>query len=208
MFLYIGCLLLLRARQNGARSSLDHVFVSPNLVSQVKEVSVSFNVDNKSDHFQLHVAFEMDLGPQLNPRVKPVKQLWPKATPQCLGQYAHSLEIALAACEKPQAAVNCHDSLCNSPEHIDSLQRYHDRLIQCCLGACACIPKSSSSSRTIPGWNQYIKPSRDRALFWHRLWIENGRPQHGVVASVRRYTIILAHYITRLSSGLDRWRMR
>ena len=32
----------------------------------------------------------------------------------------------------------------------------------------------------IPGWEKLVKPDRDRSLFWHWMWQEAGKPQHGL----------------------------
>ena len=56
------------SKANGARSTLDHFFVSPNLLDQVRSVSVSFSINNTSDHFPVHACFEIDTGHRSQPR--------------------------------------------------------------------------------------------------------------------------------------------
>ena len=191
------------SKANGARSILDHVFISPNLLERVKEVYTSFSINNGSDHYPLHVSFEMDTGPRLSPRSKPVKQLWAKATPACIAQYAQGLENVLTELEIPQSAFECDDYFCCSAEHVESIQRYHNALIECCIEASSCVPKSTSLSYVVPGWNQFVKPYKEKALFWHGLWVVNGRPQYGVVADVRRHTRAQYHKAIKRAKAME-----
>ena len=39
-----------------------------------------------------------------------------------------------------------------------------------------------------PGLEANCEATLGHGSFWHKLWVENGRPQHGVVAEVRRHT--------------------
>lgn len=173
---------------NGVRSTLDHMFVSQNMYDQVRDVYVSFNVANDSDHYPLHVYFDIDIGVKSHPRSRPPKQLWARTTEACRSLYAQDLEIALAEIDVPLNAIECRQMSCNNPEHRVLLQEYHDAVVDCCIRASSCVPKSSCSSRIVPGWNRFVKPFLEKALFWHSLWILNGRPQYGVVADVRRST--------------------
>ena len=42
-----------------------------------------------------------------------------------------------------------------------------------------------------------VKPSHDRALFWHKIWVECDRPRHGEVAECMRKTRAAYHYAIR-----------
>ena len=49
-----------------------------------------------------------------------------------------------------------------------------------------CIP--CTRKKGIAGWNDHAEPSRNEAIFWHRLWVDNGRPSQGHIADIRRRT--------------------
>jgi len=46
----------------------------------------------------------------------------------------------------------------------------------------------------IPGWYKLIPPVRTTYLFWHRIWIDCGRPHGGVVADIRPMRKTMARY--------------
>ena len=59
------------------------------------------------------------------------------------------------------------------------------------------VTKCRQSSRRIAGWNEMVKPYRDKSLFWHQMWIDNGRPRSGTVVECMRRTRGTYHYTVR-----------
>ena len=49
----------------------------------------------------------------------------------------------------------------------------------------------------MPGWSEQVRPLREKSLFWHRIWIECGRPKTGAVAESMRRTRAAYHYAIR-----------
>jgi retron-type reverse transcriptase len=178
------------SKANGCRSSIDHFFVNRELHDAARKVYVSHSIDNMSDHIPLHAHFEIPISYRSHrlTQAKSAKQLWAKASPECISLYSHRLENCLHDIELPLAAIQCTNTLCTDRQHTADLQSFHDRLVEGCLEASSCIPKSRTSTRNVPGWNECVKPVLQKALFWHKLWVQNGRPQHGAVADVRRFT--------------------
>jgi len=91
----------------------------------------------------------------------------------------------------------CQDFTCNDCQHADLLNKYSNDIIQCCLDtAQSSIPITSPRdfSQSIPGWNEYVAPAREKSMFWHNLWSDNGRPHSGVIADVMRRTRSAYHY--------------
>ena len=46
----------------------------------------------------------------------------------------------------------------------------------------------TSKPKTLPGWNEYAKPLREKAIFWHNLWKDNGKPDSGIITDIMRST--------------------
>ena len=93
-------------------------------------------------------------------------------------------------------------SLC-AQVHKDALEAYHNDLVRACLHAAqSAIPMTMTGMNGrqkahIPGWNDYIRPLKEDALFWHFIWKENGRPLAGTVADIRRRTRARYHSMLR-----------
>jgi hypothetical protein len=61
-----------------------------------------------------------------------------------------------------------------------------------------CIPTTGRSvKRRIPGWTELVQPYRDKAVFWHNIWQEAGRPHEGYTALIRRSTRAAYHRAIR-----------
>jgi hypothetical protein len=112
--------------------------------------------------------------------------------PEDIVRYEETLNYKLNLIDIPFDAINCQDYSCTN--HFEQIEKFHDEIISACI---------SASEETIPvnrvngvqgrapgraGWNDEVKEWKRRAIFWHDLWKENGRPHHGVVADIRRHT--------------------
>ena len=80
----------------------------------------------------------------------------------------------------------CRDYFCE--DHSVSIDNVFKSISDACVAA----------GRTcIPQWNEYIEPHRERAMFWHTLWKDNGSPRNGILADVRRKTRFKYHYMIK-----------
>jgi hypothetical protein len=60
------------------------------------------------------------------------------------------------------------------------------------------IPSTCNRSASrIPGWPTQVLPLRDRSIFWHRIWVDCGRPKSGAVAKSMRRSRAAYHYAVR-----------
>ena len=104
--------------------------------------------------------------------------------------YGSATDDLLSEIVIPYDAVLCNDRLCKS--HHQEISDFHDDIITKLIQACnATIPSTksgSSSCRITPGWNDFVKPHFNTSLFWHDMWVQNGRPRHGVIADLRHKT--------------------
>ena len=69
-----------------------------------------------------------------------------------------------------------------------------------CVHACnQTIPLTSNIqvSGRIAGWSERVQPFKEKSIFWHSLWIDNGRPRNGPVADCMRRTRAEYHYVIR-----------
>jgi hypothetical protein len=77
---------------------------------------------------------------------------------------------------------------------------YHDQIVDSCVSADrTAIP--SPARRVVAGWKELVSPHKETAIFWHKLWVSNGRPRIGWIADVR-------HKIRRNYKRLSRWVLR
>ena len=185
---------------NHARTTVDHFVVAEQLANRVTGVFCDLSVHNLSDHnaltlvlnVQVTAAADASRGHQAEQPVRKRKPLWHKASPEDLARYRAVLDEYLTSrISLPQDALSCTDVHCTI--HSTALQAHYKSLVDACLFASSeCIPHSSPFNtrqrQVVPGWNAYIRPLKEDAIFWHNIWKECGRPAQGPVASIRRST--------------------
>ena len=80
--------------------------------------------------------------------------------------------------------TNCRDWHCQCVEHRNHINVLCTcgTLINCCIDAShETISMNRRVGKDVPGWDNLVRPERDRSLFWHWMWQESGKPQNGVV---------------------------
>jgi hypothetical protein len=48
------------------------------------------------------------------------------------------------------------------------------------------MSRTRKRGKIVPGWNEYVRQYRDSAIFWHRIWKENGSPSNGILFEIRK----------------------
>ena len=91
--------------------------------------------------------------------------------------------------------------MCDNILHSQSLNRYVNDVTDACISAAeASIPHTGSRSNIrgrIPGWSEHVQPLRDKSMFWHKMWLDCGRPRLGAVADSMRRTRAAYRYAIR-----------
>jgi hypothetical protein len=87
-------------------------------------------------------------------------------------------------------ALLCSNSLCRNEEHLKVINNYTTDITDACIQAASdSIPLTCERAHSgrLPSWTECVQPLRDKALFWHRLWMDCDRPKTEPVAdSMRR----------------------
>ena len=114
--------------------------------------------------------------------------------------YRLYLSKYLAAIPIHCEALLCRDVSCCNPEHAKAINVYANDTTAACISAAElAVPQACSrqQSRCIPGWSEYVQPFRDKSLFWHRMWLDCGRPRSGVVFECMKRSRLAYHYAIR-----------
>lgn len=187
------------SKSNGCRSLIDHFLVSENIFNRMNMYMVKHDGHNLSDHSSLHLGVDMPCSFRENPRKDNSRQdpAWDKAKVEDVDKYRQMLDMLLNEVYLPADAINCKEFLCH--DHRDDINKLHNDIIDACLTASeATIPKQChANSPGVADWNDQVRECRERAIFWHNMWIDNGRPHHGVIADIRRRTRATYHYAVR-----------
>ena len=70
-------------------------------------------------------------------------------------------------------------------------------ICSCMAESAECVPTVRPRASEVSGWNDQVKPERDRSLFWHWIWLESGKPNTGFVYQIMKRTRHQYHYAVR-----------
>ena len=123
---------------------------------------------------------------------------WARASENDLSLYKEKVNEKLRQVELPVSALFCQDVTCECAIHKDELDSLCANISKVLVeSAKSSIPHCKPKAQRKPLWNRSVEKEKNTALFWHRLWLDNGRPREGVVAEVRRKTRSLYHRAVR-----------
>jgi Reverse transcriptase (RNA-dependent DNA polymerase)/Endonuclease/Exonuclease/phosphatase family len=180
---------------------LDHFILSGILFeNSIMSVDVFHHGDNLSDHEPIIMKLCLDSKlVSLSEKTYCDKVAWYKAKDCHIADYQSALRDQLLQVKVPAEAIACEDPLCKNINHSIELNAYSNAITDACIAAAnASIPHTTRSGRKpTPGWTEYVEPSRSKSMFWHKIWIECGRPKTGVTADIMRRTRASYHYAIR-----------
>ena len=183
-------------------SVIDHFILSEQLFDHsVKSIAVIHDVDNTSDHDPLFLELELTVARcKFNsPKFVP-KPSWNKATSEHIDAYKRVLCSNLREIALPTEALLCRDLSCHDHSHISQLNTLVTSISDACLSAgAASLPYTGRGGARgrMPGWTEYVAPVRDKAIMWHKIWAESGKPRNGMIADIMRKTRAAYHYAIR-----------
>jgi hypothetical protein len=181
--------------------TLDHFIVSGTLFDvAVDGTSVMHRGHNLSDHNPVFLLLNFNSRfLSLTEHVSSARPAWYKADEREINLYKSALVINIALIAVPVEAATCRNVMCTGPSHVSGFNTYANQLIEACLMATAdAISKTyMRDPKRVPGWSQYVEPTRQKSLFWHQMWNDCGRPLSGQVADIMRRTQASYHQAVR-----------
>ena len=189
------------SKGSGARSLIDHFILSDNLMPSFTEYESVDDVDNFSDHVAIKCVFDYTVyhTPNQEEMVVLERLAWQKADENDIQQYKSLLDQYLNNIVIPYNAVACTSSRCT--EHTKDIVTFYDNIFKALSSsgkeAIPIVRRPTCSS--VPGWNEHVREYFTAALFWHNIWIDNGRPLQGVVSEIRRHTRREYHRVYKMT---------
>ena len=170
---------------HGNRSFIDHFLVSSNV--RYTHFNIAYDGNNLSDHNP--ISFETMYNAKFIQIDNSSYQImdWNKASNTNIQNYKTLLDYYLNFFEIPRCIQNCNDLLCNCHDQI-ILQTLDELINIMVICANDTIPVQSIkvNNKGIPGWNTYVKPYKDKSMFYNDMWKQAGKPPSGPLADQRR----------------------
>ena len=149
------------------------------------------NNDNVSNHFPIKCevvvhSTRINVLPKTDFAKKRIS--WHKVTDNMYSQFQQRIDDKLARHGSVQC-LSCSNVKCIDNLHIQELDNLCVHLTNVLVdSAQEVFPKiKPKSKKTIPYWNQEIKPLKQDCVFWHWMWKECNRPSDGIIADIYRH---------------------
>jgi hypothetical protein len=174
-------------------SCIDHFVVSDNIFQVINNNNVIYDVDNVSNHnivlldVNISVVHLSDDSQYVN--IDKKRCDWTKASNANIVSYKDELDCRLSNVNIPNDLIQCNNVTCQSENHIEYVNTLCSDIINCCMhSAFKCIPLRKYGGKVVPDWPELVKPSRDRSLFWHHIWLDCDKPTAGYVYEIMKST--------------------
>ena len=175
-------------------SILDHFFWNKGLGDAVRDAGVVHHPDDHSDHCPIFCVLSLDSivhDVKESSQKQLQKPSWIRASQEERQIYKlHKLTI-------PESVLECKDVKCRRADHLRDLDMFAMDLLetlQVVAEASLPTPSTRKSRKVIPGWNQVVKPFKDKAYFWHQIWASMGRPINCEIHRVMKSSRNRYHY--------------
>ena len=185
-------------------SMIDHFFWNGAIDPNVLDAGVIHHPDNMSDHSPIYCSIDMEsitvdvAAPNATPASE--KPSWKHATKEQKESFPTILQEHLTEISIPEEVQNCRNVKCNDPGHCEKADELMNTLLESVEKSAAealptpIPPKPPTNGKRIPGWSTLVKPFRDKAYFWHQVWLSAGRPLNTQLHKIMKKTRNVYHF--------------
>ena len=169
-------------------SCIDYFFTGYDGIAAVKSATPLDTLSSLPELGHVPILAELSYGEvcadshqQDNCDTNALKFEWHKITDY--GGYQETLNslLASALCLYDTPAFHCKDRMCRDIYHLKQIDEMCKLLTDMCVSSAEHTLPVKNARKGIPCWNADIKPLKETADFWGRVWKDCGRPTHGVV---------------------------
>jgi exonuclease III len=175
----------------GARSIIDHFCVSENIFNSIVHYLAVHEGDNLSDHAPVFLDIKLNLcNVTQSVSTSQNRVSWHRASSRDILAYKEMLSVCLEGINVPYEAlhcVNCSNFNNDCLIHTHSVDKYYDDIVRA-MRSSAEVTIPVCKKRGKAGWSTHVKQFQEDAIFWNRIWVENGRPTTGSLSNIRRST--------------------
>lgn len=170
----------------GNRSCIDHFIVSESAIEVGECISTFRDGNNLSEHLPIFITSTLTAIVSYTETIIQPRVDWERASSTHIENYKALIDFHLRHLDMSGVLASCHDYCCKAHGDVimDSLGKITEILKKCAYIA---IPRQRvNGNRGIPGWNEYVRPYKDKSIFWHDIWKNAGCPASGQLADLRK----------------------
>jgi hypothetical protein len=177
-------------------STLDHFFLSEQLMNTVCDAGVLHHPDNSSDHEAVYCVFTSITISQssVQPASRQPHPSWRRANMEEKKYFDYLLDTRLESIAIPSQVTECRNLHCKDEVHLEAIDWHTAEVLEAVQaageGALPC-PKAGSSKerrKVTPGFNVRVKPFKETAYFWSAVWKSAGSPLNTHLHTIMKRT--------------------
>jgi hypothetical protein len=177
-------------------STLDHFFLSEQLMNTVCDAGVLHHPDNSSDHEPVYCVFTSITISQssVQPASRQPHPSWRRANMEEKKYFDYLLDTRLESIAIPSQVTECRNLHCKDEVHLEAIDWHTAEVLEAVQaageGALPC-PKAGSSKerrKVTPGFNVRVKPFKETAYFWSAVWKSAGSPLNTHLHTIMKRT--------------------
>ena len=186
-------------------SLIDHFFWNDTIDGNILEAGVIHHSDNMSDHSPIYCLVDVDSIPvEASAKDSPEansKPSWKRASKEQKDNFPIILNEKLSNISIPEEVKNCRNVKCRDTNHSDKADEFVCKILDCVeLSAAEALPipkpkrKLQSQTKSVPGWKDVVKPFREKAYFWHQVWLSADKPLNTELHRIMKKTRNAYHF--------------
>ena len=161
-------------------------------------IDVMYNGNNLSDHNPVVIKTAHNILYAESNFYKYKILDWDKAKDEDIDRYKALLDFYLRQYFIPLHVTNCDNLFCDSHNDIliDKLDEFLE-IMEYCAEFTIPTRTISNKSKGIPGWNDFVRPFKDKSILCNELWVSAGKPTSGTLFDERKFARTRYHWAIR-----------
>ncbi len=179
------------------RSCIDHFIVSESAIGTGDCVSTFRDGNNLTEHLPICITSTLTASVSQTDKLTQPSVDWEEASSMDTENYKTLIDAHLRHVGLSGAVTLCNDYSCTI--HDVLLMNIWENITEI-LKKCAniAIPRQCvNGKRGVPGWNEFVKPYKDKSIFWNDVWKNAGSPASGQLADLRRFSRSKYHWAVK-----------
>ncbi len=172
----------------GNRSCIGHFIVNESAIRAGECVSTFMDGNNLTEHLPISITSTLTVNVSNIEKFTQPSVDWEKASSLDIENYKTLIDFHLRHLDMSGVVAPCPDYSCKTHSNMkkNTLKKILEILKKCAYVA---IPRQRvNGKKGIPGWNEYVRPYKDKSIFWHGIWKNAGCPASGQLADLRRFS--------------------
>ena len=163
----------------GNKSFIDNFLISKELYGNVSNFKVIIDGSNLSDHYPIQCSVKCNSFTVFENNFKNNVHWindWNSATVNQIDHYKFVLNQVLDTLDFDFNVFSCNDFNCS--DHSNAITAHLDKIVNSMiLASDIAIPKRKITNKLgVPGWNDQVKPFKEKSILWTNIWKDAGCP--------------------------------